>query len=89
MCTGKNWDWILGQQSKISDITGKKTELTEKTVNMQINSFFLCGGFWELGDAVLAGRDLSSWSLHVLLLPMWVSSGYFDFLPQSKDTYIG
>ena len=33
-------------------------------------------------------RGLSVWSLHVLLVYMWVLSGYSGFLPPSKNMHI-
>lgn len=33
-------------------------------------------------------RNLSVWSLYVLSVPAWVSSGSYGFLPQSKDIQI-
>ena len=33
-------------------------------------------------------RGLSVWSLHVLPVLAWVSSGYSGFLPQSKDMHV-
>ena len=30
----------------------------------------------------------SVWSLHILLVSAWVSSGYSGFLPQSKDVRV-
>ena len=34
------------------------------------------------------GRGLSVWSLHVLPVLAWVSSGYSGFLPQSKNMHV-
>lgn len=31
---------------------------------------------------------IAVWSLHVLIVPVWVLSRYSDFLPQSKDRHV-